>query len=53
VTTLATDPVCKMKVEREKAVTMEWEGQSFYFCSQGCRNEFAEDPQQFPEAAHS
>ncbi len=45
--TMATDPVCDMKIEREKAVTAEWEGQSFYFCSKGCRNEFLEEPQQF------
>jgi putative ABC transport system ATP-binding protein len=45
--TMATDPVCKMKVEREKAVTTEWDGQSYYFCSRGCRNEFLEEPQQF------
>jgi putative ABC transport system ATP-binding protein len=45
--TMATDPVCGMKVEREKAVATEWEGQSYYFCSQGCRNEFLEEPQQF------
>lgn len=45
--TMATDPVCRMKIEREKAVMTEWEGQSFYFCSRGCRNEFLEEPQQF------
>jgi YHS domain-containing protein len=39
-----------MKVEREKAVTTEWEGQSYSCCSQGCRNEFLEDPQQFLNA---
>lgn len=45
--TMATDPVCGMKVEREKAVTTEWQGQPFSFCSRGCRNEFLEEPQQF------
>ena len=45
--TMATDLVCGMKVEREKAVTTEWEGQSYSFCSRGCRNEFLEEPQQF------
>lgn len=45
--TMATDPVCGMKIEREKAVTTEWEGQVFSFCSRGCRNEFLEEPQQF------
>jgi len=48
--TMVTDPVCRMKVEREKAVTTEWEGQSYSFCSRGCRNEFLEEPQQFLNA---
>ena len=47
IATMATDPVCDMKIEREKAVTAEWEGQSYYFCSRGCRNEFLEEPQHF------
>lgn len=47
IATMATDPVCGMKIEREKAVTTEWEGQSYYFCSRGCRSEFLEEPQQF------
>ncbi len=45
--TMATDPVCGMKIEREKAVTTVWEGQSYSFCSRGCRNEFLEEPHQF------
>ncbi|HEV2583759.1 MAG TPA: YHS domain-containing protein, partial [Ktedonobacteraceae bacterium] len=45
--TMATDPVCGMKIEREKAATTEWEGQSYYFCSRGCRSEFLEGPHQF------
>jgi putative ABC transport system ATP-binding protein len=45
--TMATDPVCGMKIEQEKAVALEWEGQSFSFCSKGCRSEFLEGPQQF------
>ncbi len=49
--TMTTDPVCGMKVEREKAVTAEWDGRSFSFCSRGCRNEFLEEPQQFLSGA--
>jgi putative ABC transport system ATP-binding protein len=45
--TMATDPVCGMGVEREKAIRIEWEGQLFYFCARGCREEFASDPQRF------
>jgi len=37
---IATDPVCGMAVEREKAVSAEWNGQTVFFCSRGCRDEF-------------
>lgn len=48
--TMATDPVCNMKIEREKAITTEWKGQSYSFCSRGCRNEFLAEPEQFLNA---
>jgi putative ABC transport system ATP-binding protein len=38
--TMAIDPVCGMSVEREKAVSFAWEGQGYYFCARGCRDEF-------------
>ena len=41
ITTLATDPVCGMSVEREKAAaSLVWEGVEYLFCSKGCRAEF-------------
>jgi len=46
---MATDPVCGMAVEREKAVVAEWNGRTFHFCSRGCRNEFFEEPHGFTE----
>ena len=44
--TMATDPVCGMAVERERAVTAELNGTTWYFCARGCRDEFLEDPVQ-------
>ena len=38
--TMAVDPVCGMSVEREKAVSADVNGQTYYFCAQGCRDEF-------------
>jgi putative ABC transport system ATP-binding protein len=39
--TMATDPVCGMAIERERAAAVfEVDGQTFYFCSNGCRLEF-------------
>src|SRR6476469_7946279 len=42
----ATDPVCGMKVEANKAAGKhEHKGQTYYFCSQHCLNRFKEDPE--------
>ena len=45
--TMAVDPVCGMSVEQEKAISLEWEGQIYYFCAKGCRHEFEDEPQNF------
>ena len=37
---MATDPVCGMAVEREHAVSLVHDGETLYFCSAGCRNEY-------------
>lgn len=47
---MATDPVCGMTVEREKAVaTLELAGTMYYFCARGCRDEFQQAPRKFLE----
>ena len=38
--TMTTDPVCGMAVEQDKAIRLEWKEQTYYFCAQGCRDEF-------------
>ena len=40
IVTMATDPVCGMAVEREHAVSALRDGQPYFFCSRGCRDEF-------------
>ena len=40
VVSMATDPVCRMSVERERAVSVERDGETLFFCSRGCREEF-------------
>ncbi len=40
IVTMATDPVCGMAVERERAVSAERDGETYFFCSRGCREEF-------------
>jgi len=43
-----TDPVCGMSFAKEEAVaTAEYEGDTFYFCSEECREEFETEPEDF------
>lgn len=45
---MATDPVCGMAIEREKAATtVEVDGVRYYFCSKGCRSEFEDGLDKF------
>jgi Cu+-exporting ATPase len=55
---LATDPVCGMKVDPERAkARREHGGKTFYFCCEGCANKFASAPEKYlaaePPAAHA
>jgi uncharacterized protein len=36
----ATDPVCGMTVDRDKALTLEEDGRTVYFCSEHCRHAY-------------
>ncbi len=36
----ATDPVCGMQVDRAKAISVDFDGETFYFCSEHCRDAF-------------
>jgi P-type Cu+ transporter len=39
------DPVCGMEVDAASAAgSYEYQGTTYYFCSQGCLEDFAEDP---------
>ena len=40
-TEMATDPICGMAVERDGAPHFSLDGETFYFCSPACREEFA------------
>jgi putative ABC transport system ATP-binding protein len=48
---MATDPVCGMALDREKAVIAKRNGQTCYFCSCDCHNRFLEDPLRFTKQA--
>jgi uncharacterized membrane protein YraQ (UPF0718 family)/YHS domain-containing protein len=41
----ATDPMCGMKVDKTKAIRMDFGEETFYFCSQHCLHAFEVDPE--------
>lgn len=44
----ATDPVCEMQIEAEDAAGQaEYEGTTYYFCSQSCQQKFEADPARY------
>lgn len=46
--TMAKDPVCGMHVDPAKAAgTSEYEGQTYVFCSAGCKRKFDSNPKQY------
>ena len=44
---LMRDPVCGMSVEADDDKSLVHKGRTYYFCSLGCRREFAEDRDRF------
>ena len=45
-----TDPVCGMQVDPAKAAgTSQYQGQTYYFCSKGCKTKFDANPVVEPE----
>ncbi len=45
---MASDPVCKMEVDENKAAaTYEYQGKTYYFCAVGCKEKFSEEPEKF------
>jgi YHS domain-containing protein len=54
---MAKDPVCGMDVDpKTTAGKSEYKGQTYYFCSLGCKKVFDKEPQEYvgqEAAAHS
>ncbi|MDQ7848784.1 MAG: YHS domain-containing protein [Armatimonadota bacterium] len=45
---MAIDPVCGMTVEEQKAAgSSEYRGQTYYFCSSGCKAAFDKEPERY------
>lgn len=46
------DPVCGMVIDERHAVgTSDYNGTRYYFCSEDCRTEFDENPQDYAAGA--
>jgi YHS domain-containing protein len=41
------DVVCDMQVGEDIPFKVEYEGKTYYFCSQGCAEEFEENPEAY------
>lgn len=42
------DPVCGMQVsEQNAAAKSQYQGETYYFCSQDCKEQFDQNPQQY------
>lgn len=45
---MATDLVCKMEVDEENAfASLTFDGEKYYFCSEGCCAEFKRNPDEY------
>ena len=45
---MAKDPVCDMDVDPKTAAgKSEYQGQTYYFCSPGCKKSFDKEPQKY------
>lgn len=46
--TTVKDPVCGMDIDPETAAgESEYEGQTYYFCSLGCKKSFDKEPEKY------
>ncbi|HET7010480.1 MAG TPA: YHS domain-containing protein [Anaerolineales bacterium] len=45
---MAIDPICGMTVDEKTAqLKSEYQGQTYYFCSPGCKRTFDKEPQKY------
>lgn len=45
---MSKDPVCGMNVDKQQAAgSSNYQGETFYFCSQACKERFDKAPQQY------
>jgi YHS domain-containing protein len=45
---MVKDPVCGMQVDENKSAgTVNYKGQTYYFCSAACKGKFEKNPEQY------
>src|SRR4030067_3583833 len=44
---MAKDPICGMTVKEETGLKFDYQGQTYYFCSEFCKNLFEKDPERY------
>jgi Cu+-exporting ATPase len=45
---MTKDPVCGMQIDEEQAASkIDYKGETYYFCSAGCKQKFEASPQQY------
>lgn len=45
---MVKDPVCGMQIDEKKAAgKSEYQGQTYYFCSPGCKKAFDKEPEKY------
>ncbi len=51
---MVKDPVCGMEIDPKTAAgKSEYQGQTYYFCSPGCKRDFDKDPAKYVGQAQS
>lgn len=51
---MVTDPVCGMDVDPSRTnFKTEYEGKTYYFCSESCQSAFNKNPTRFSDAGNS
>ena len=42
------DPVCNMEIDEQSAAgRSQYQGETYYFCTESCKDEFDQNPQQY------
>ncbi len=40
------DPSCQMEIDKDSAIAYEYEGETYYFCSEECKANFTKAPEE-------